>query len=182
MSDQPMTPHVFIEAAGLDPGAFAVRAWAPPIEEKPGLVSGLVNGDTYVFIRAWPILEGPQGTAVREWTALAFVSKHPALVVSEIEPEEQERMRAESLKPNGADAPVGQEAVMGSSGPVYAPPLQQLDTAESVQGDNVIDSTAEELSGGVVVVPLGCGKNCTRATGPQGTVENHAAGCTLGQA
>lgn len=183
----PMTPYDFVVASGLDAGKFATKAWAPAIGDKPALVSGLYRGRYSALIRAWPIAEGA------EWVAQAIISGHPQLVFEELEPEESERLRAESQAPVGYNAPVGQEQVVGRSEPKlpYAPQVQPLDTAESVQADadgNVTISPPAATATGeaqieqppiseVTVVPLDCGPHCVRMDGPQGVIENHAADC-----
>lgn len=172
----PMTPYDFILAAGLDSAAFATRAWAPAIADKPALVSGISRGEYPVIIRAWP-LDG-EGTG---WAAQAIIGSHPQLVLEELEPEEAERLRAESQTATGLDAPVGQEAVIGRSDPKlpYAPPVQPLPepTPGPLEGE-VLDG---EVVSEVTVHPLDCGPNCVQLVGPQGTIQNHSVGCELGQ-
>lgn len=168
---EPQTPYELIVAAGLEPANFRTVAWAPLVEREseeplPALVTGRVGLIAAVFIRAWPT--GEPGS----WMSLAFVSKHPGLAFSQMEPEERERLRAESLRPAGVERPVGQERVIGRSDPVpIAPPLQPLDTAESVNAD-------EEVADAILVV--GECAECSGAVleGPEGRQENHSEGCS----
>lgn len=183
----PMTPFDLIVAAGLDPGHFATKAWAPQVDDKhPALVSGVLRANVFVVIRAW-YQGGDQEHpyAHKGWIAAASVSLNPQLTLGELTPEEAERLRAESQTAQGLEAPVGQEAVIGRSDPKpYTPPVPPLDTAESVQADGVIEGTAteiEEETGGLGPLPesLGCGAECVRLKGPEGSQDYHGPDCTL---
>jgi hypothetical protein len=158
-------------AAGVE-DSFEAKAWAPQVETDPNLpaiLSGVMEGGVFAVIRAW------QQDDV--WIAVATISRNPALAIGALEPEEAERLRAETQTPQGASAPVGQEKVIGRSDPklLYAPPVQPLDTAESVQADAApLDS---EMVSEITVEPLDCGPDCARLSGPEGTVENHKPPC-----
>lgn len=160
-------------AAGVelpfDTKAFAAQSEIDP--NLPALLSGTIDGGIFVIVRAW------QQDDV--WIAVATLSRNPALVLGALEPEEAERLRAETQTPQGASAPVGQENVIGRSDPkiLYAPPVQPLDTAESVQADAEPEPVDSELVAEITVEPLDCGSDCVRLSGPEGMVENHKPPC-----
>lgn len=177
-----MTPYDLIVAAGLDPARFATKAWAPqPDDGHPALVSGTLHGGVFVVIRAWQIEDdAPQQHepfSHHGWIAVAMISKNPHLTVGELSPEEAERLRAETLTPQGAAKPVGQTAVLGRSDPKpYAPPL---DTAESVHADTTAAEIEEDIgAAGPIPVPLPCGTECVQLKGPEGTQDYHGADCS----
>lgn len=173
MSATPASPAVLIEAAGL-PSECDVKAFAPLIDRtSSALVSGLVNHKppSFFALRAKPRVYHPTTFEVEHWDAVAFVSTNPALVFDQFSAEDQERLRAESQIPAGAEKPIGQAAVIGKSEPVpYAPPLQEIapDTyaPDEIELDDPRDVTEIEQAacGGPMCVVIG-------------TQVSHAADC-----
>lgn len=166
-----------LTASGLDEEYFEQTAYAPVVPREggrdlPAILVGSYRGNN-VAIRAWPVVVDGAGSVMR-WNALAFVSAHPGFALNELSNEERERLRAESQVAQGADEPVGQEAVLNQPAPAPAPP-------PAVPYAPPLPAPAEDLPGdeGVRVEAAACGtEGCMTATDPElGTQTIHIEGC-----
>lgn len=170
-----MLPYTIIEEAGLDPAEFEQVAFAPPIAgeardqlDKEGLLTGKYAGRPCI-IRLRQVSPMP--------VAVAYISRSAPAVYELLSEEDAERLRGESMTPNGADAPVGQEAALRAlerpAKPASLPEAEAWelpDTAESVQAD-------AELSE-VEIEQAPCGNpECFVMDGPEGKQEVHVDGC-----
>lgn len=102
---------------GLNPDLFTIRGFAPATEDEPAVAVGRF-GTSYAVVRA-----DVPGSSV------AILSADPQPAMNHLTEVERERLRGEALTPNGASAPVGQEAAARAARTdiPYAPPLPTVE-------------------------------------------------------